>query len=428
VGHVTTALAVPQSASMSHTDRAAAAPWLWAAIAVVLRIAWLLHQPPVPAWDGNIYARTAVRIAHGLGFVDTWNNLPPYHPTAFYPVGYPAVLGFAYAIVGVHPWVVGAINVLASAVSTYVAVLLARRAFGNVPAHVAGALAAFSPGAVLYTSAYMTEPVSAALLALAVVAGLAHARTRKWTFAVIAGLLLGAGALVRPPALLLAPALALAVVPAWDVRNVLRTLALVGFATALVVVPWTARNCRELDGCALVSVNGGSNLFIGTDPTAHGGYRDLRVGEGCDRVYGEVAKDRCYMRLALHRIAEHPVAWLELFPEKVSQLLDQETTPISYIRDATHGARFRVGADPWYRMLTSWHHLILGFAFVALVPIGRVRRRTEAVRTVFVVVTVIAVLIFVHGIFFGAGRYHFVFMPLVCTLAGGAFRRAEMDV
>ena len=72
----------------------------------------------------------------------------------------------------------------------------------------------------------------------------------------------------------------------------------IGVACVAVVLPWTARNCARLDGCALVSVNGGSNLWIGTDPTAEGNYRDLRFGEGCDRTHGEVAKDRCYGREA----------------------------------------------------------------------------------------------------------------------------------
>ena len=80
------------------TSRAVTA--VWVAITVALRVAWLARVPPVIAWDGILYARTALRIAHGLGYVDTWNNTPPWKPTAFYPVGYPALLGLGHALFG----------------------------------------------------------------------------------------------------------------------------------------------------------------------------------------------------------------------------------------------------------------------------------------------------------------------------------------
>lgn len=400
-------------------------PWitatLWAAIAMAVRIWWLTLYPPVPAWDGVIYHRTAERIARGMGFVDTWNNQPPYRPTAFYPVGYPALLGAGYALFGPHRWVAGLLNVLAAGVTTLLTTRLASTAFGKLAGHVAGALWALSPGAVIYTSAFMTEPVSAALLTAAVSSSAHHARTGRASSAIVTGWLLGLGGLVRPPALLVAPFVALVSAPRRHWRTVLRTVLLVGLSCTSVVIPWTIRNCRALDGCALVSVNGGSNLWIGTDPQARGGYRDLRPGEGCDHVHGEVAKDRCYGTLALQRIVQNPLQWLSLAPLKIDQLLSYETSPVSYLRAATAGRALAGWESLLYQVMTAWHRIVLALALITVVS-WRVHRWA---REITLMVTVVAVLVFVHVIFFGVDRYHFVFAPLLCALAGGVCLRID---
>lgn len=400
----------------------------WVLLTVAVRLVWLWFQPAVPEWDGAIYHRTAERIARGMGFVDTWNNLPPYKPTAFYPVGYPALLGLFYFVFGSHFWVAGAINVLSSAICTASSVVMAERAWGRVPAHVAAALFTFSPGGVLYCSAYMTELVSAALLCLAVLTALRYRDTGKASWAIWTGLLLGYGGLVRPPALLVAPVIAVLARPPSTafVLGTIRALVLVGLASVCVVLPWTARNCRQLDGCALVSLNGGSNLWIGADPAAMGTYRDLRIGEACLRVRGEVAKDRCFGRLAMERIREHPIQWLSLAPLKIGHLLGYESTPVSYLRAATQQRAFAQSSTAMYSLLTAYHWVILALAGIAIAPLRkREDKRTPVPAEVTMSVAVVLALIAVHVVFFGVDRYHFVFIPLLCVLAGGSMRAVE---
>ena len=388
---------------------------LWVVITVAVRALWLAHVPPVAAWDGAIYARTALRIARGMGFVDTWNNLPPYKPTAFYPVGYPALLGFGHLLAGPTPWVAGVLNVLSAAVTVACVVWLARRAYDRTACvHLAAGLYAFSPGLVAYTSAFMTETVSGAVLALAVVAAALHARSGSRLTAVAMGLLLGGGGLIRPQALLLAPLFAWVAAPSRTWRARVTTMFLVGVATCAVVLPWTARNCRKLDGCALVSVNGGSNLWIGADPRAEGGYRDLRPGEGCDQVHGEVAKDRCYGALATRRIRENPWRWLSLVPAKLRVTLDYEYTPASYLVAAGKLPRERL--DPFARRCTAWHRLMWALALLSLVAY---LRRAPVPREARLSLTAVLGNLAVHAIFFGGDRYHFVFAPFVAVLAGG---------
>lgn len=398
---------------------------VWVAVTVVVRLIWLYFHPAIAEWDGAIYHRTAQRIATGMGFVDTWNNLPPYKPTAFYPVGYPATLGFFYRLFGPSTTVAAALNVLSSAIVSALVVRLASRSWGAVGAHFAAALFAFAPGPIAYCSAYMTELLSAAILLGAIDCALRYydsdAKAIRW--AILCGLLLGYGGLVRPPALLIAPIIALTMTPMAAPKSAgerlaryATTLFLVGMACCVVVLPWTARNCRKLDGCALVSLNGGSNLWIGADPEANGTYRDLRIGEACLRVRGEVTKDRCFGRLAIERIKSNPLRWLSLAPMKIVHLLGYESSPVSYLRSATHGVAFRDTATLMFALMTAAHWIILSLAIIAVVGQKQPSSAIERTVTIAVVLGFIAV----HVVFFGVDRYHFVFTPLLCVLAGGS--------
>ncbi len=402
---------------------------VWMGVTVLVRFVWLWFYPAIPEWDGAIYHRTAVRIAHGMGFVDTWNNLPPYKPTAFYPVGYPATLALFYKLFGTSTTVAAGLNVASSAIVSLFVSRLARRSWGASGVHLAAGLFALAPGPIVYCSAYMTELLSAAIVLAAIDCALRYfdsgATAFRW--AILCGLLLGYGGLVRPPALLIAPIIAVVMTPqnkrtlSLQALGYLRTLVLVGVSCCCVVLPWTARNCRKLDGCALVSLNGGSNLWIGADPDANGTYRDLRIGEACLRVRGEVKKDRCFGGLAIERIKTQPIRWLSLAPMKVIHLLGYESSPVSYLRAATHGQAFRNTATMMFALLTAAHWIILSLAIVTVAGSPRKPMPIELRLTIAVVLSFIAV----HIVFFGVDRYHFVFTPLLCVLAAGSIAEKQ---
>src|SRR6185369_5727362 len=112
-------------------------------------------------------------------------------------------------------------------------------------------------------------------------------------------------ALVRPQALLCVPFLPLVLGKIrWHRFAIFAALACV---LALVpVIPWTARNCRVMDGCALVSTNGGWNLAIGSFPRATGRFETLRSSDGCREVTGQVQQDRCWLEYGMASIKSSP--------------------------------------------------------------------------------------------------------------------------
>lgn len=290
----------------------------------------------------------------------------------------------------------------------------------------------------------------------------------------LTGLVLGMATLVRPQCILLAPLLGLWL--GWPARLRSVTTAAAVTAVALAVcAPWTARNCDKMGRCALVSVNGGWNLLIGTDPAGRGAWAPLRVPPRCREVFDEADKDRCFEQAAWERIAAHPGSWLALAPHKLSATFDYCGAPGWYLHESNsnafdaaakvtlgtvetlferlllllalvaarprssplrwlRGGR-RPSRTPPARLLLRWLALAVGLVFALLQPgwvafvalvVSLALRRPGPLRSAAVYAGSFMALLTVmvtHVLFFGAGRYALVLFPLLCALAAlGAAR------
>jgi 4-amino-4-deoxy-L-arabinose transferase-like glycosyltransferase len=432
-----------------------------------------------PVWDGHYYDFGARRIAEGHGYSDdrTVGGHLEWHPWCHYPVGYSAYLALFYRVLGLHLWVPHVANALSGAFVAVVVYLLARRGLSEGRARIAGGLTALHPGLVLYGALVMGEVLSALTVMAAfwiAVRGAARETSKERLRAIgLGAFVLGVGALVRPQALLCAPFLALAIPLAergsWKLRAGAAALACV---VALVpILPWTVRNCRVMDGCALVSTNGGWNLAIGSFPRATGRFETLRSSDGCREVTGQVQQDRCWFAYGIANIRSTPGRWLGLVPAKLANTFDHESFAIEYLREARPeqwGESKRVLGRS---ILSAVHRILVVLAPLAFVAFVRPRRRDRAsivqasllalaaiaawfalsarAPTVWPIVVgacvlpwlplpgrpapqaalllpvvLIATTAFTHAVFFGDDRYHIVITPALCLLAAAALRRA----
>jgi len=337
-------------------------------------------------------------------------------------------------------------------------------------------VAALHPGLIAYTAVVMTESLAALLLLLATLCAVRWQNVRG---VIASGITLGFATLVRPSSLLAVPLLAL-IKPRPALRSILGSALALLIALA-VVLPWTIRNCVRMDGCALVSTNGGWNLAIGA-LTENGRFRTLRAADGCPIVTGQVQQDRCWAKVGLSTVLKAPARWLALAPKKLGQTYDHESFAIEYLREADPlqwPEPRRVAAR---ELLTWFHRLLLGAA--ALASVALVARRAgpgpslveriggkpwlaqTAALAVLGALFIRAVvsddhpfywlalaapvlallqlpgrraqgatgrfllgLLFVtsltHVLFFGDDRYHIVVSPVLCLLGGAALRRPE---
>ncbi|HEX3770959.1 MAG TPA: glycosyltransferase family 39 protein [Polyangiaceae bacterium] len=448
--------------------------------ALVPRVAAALVWAGEPVWDGHYYDFGARRIAAGFGYSDDRDvgGALVWHPWCHYPVGYSGLLAAFYRVLGPSHAVAGVVDAITGAALAVVTWALARRALSERRARFAGLLVAFHPGMILYAALVMTEPLAALLTLVAFWLAVRDDRPRRGLAA--GALTLGVAALVRPQALLCAPFLGVIVLeretgllrggwPRWRARGL---AALVACGLALLpVLPWTARNCAVMDGCALVSTNGGWNLAIGAFPRATGRFETLRSSDGCREVTGQVQQDRCWFRYGVQQIADHPIHWLALVPAKLGFTFDHESFAVQYLHEARPDVWPDATRERARETTTLAHRMLLVAAALGGVafPVARRRRLTRAAATqgalfalvVALLVTglaadspsfwalavvaavvpwlplpgrpetrpalslglsLLATTLFTHAVFFGEDRYHVVVTPVLAILAAAALR------
>ncbi len=420
-----------------------------------------------PVWDGHYYDFGARRIAAGLGYSD---GVGTWHPWCHWPVGYSGALALVYLVFGGGPHVATIFNAAVGALLAVFTHRLARYELVTFRARLAGVLTAFCPGLVVYSALVMTEPLAALA---GVVAGWAWVRNRDQQpliGAALFGVVIGLGTLVHPSFLAYAPALVVltrgTIAESLSLRHLRSSLAAGAVATAcalLPVLPWTLRNCRVMDGCALVSTNGGWNLAIGSFARATGRFETLRSTDGCAVVTGQVQQDDCFRDLALRSIRADPTRWLGLVPAKLGFTFDHESFPIEYLHEADPDRWPEERRRNGRAVLSFTYRALLTAASFAIVPITRApwtqrdRVRTFAFAAVAVglaalawfrddapfYLLAVAISVFwsfsgpvlrwaqlsllgtvvTHAVFFGEDRYHVVVTPMLCLLAAAALSK-----
>ena len=461
-----------------------------ATLAFVARVALVVYALAEPVWDGHYYDLGARHIAWSHGYGEELHLSSPdglervvWDPWAHYPVGYSGFLALFFKIFGASIAVAPLANALTGAALAAVCHRLALKMFPvddgklAIRAHVAGLLVALHPGLVLYSGALMTEPLAALGMMAAILFVIAD--RSPWRGAALAGLTLGLTTLVRPNAILIAPILPLLRVdPSPSIAKKLGRLAasgaLVGGLAVAAVAPWTIRNCKVMDQCAVVSTNAGWNLVIGSAPGATGKFEFLvghtpEGGPTCEEG-GQVAQDRCWWRYGLSIVRRDLSRWLSLVPAKLHYTLDAEWFPINYLREARPdlvSARTHVVVG---KILTGMEHALCIVA--ALAALGRPRARRDrfipyAIQLGFLAATlalaawgldaaepriwplgvlacvvpflplpgrptrepaeygvafVVLTTLVTHAVFFGEDRYHLVATPALLLLACGLAR------
>lgn len=432
-------------------------------------------------WDGHYYEYYAGRIAEGFGYSDKLvvGGVDIGHASCHYPVGYSAFLAVFYKVFGHNLLVARLFDTSVGTALALVTWRFSRYALSETRAAIAGVLVALHPGLVLYGALTMSEPLSSLLT---LVSFWVRVRTKHETRAMIgSALVLGVAALVRPPVLLCAPFLVAlpksgetSAVSLWSkAPRALASLALVIGFTLLPILPWSARNCARMDGCALVSTNGGWNLAIGAFPRATGRFETLKSADGCRDVTGQVQQDRCWFQYGVHYIKTEPGRWLSLLPKKWSYTFDHESFQVEYLHQARPERWPEERRTFGRKVLTACHSALVVAAAFAAARLPRLKRKPAA-RDVYsgVVLVVLALatyftmqgnppvlwplllltlallalplpfrsreslamtlglvfaasIVVTHGIFFGEDRYHVVLTPVLCILAAGALRKND---
>jgi hypothetical protein len=387
------------------------------AVAAMLRLLLIPLTPAVPSWDGVIYVRAAEQLARGEGYTQRiLHEANAARPTAFYPVGFPAVLAGVRMLGGgllADRW----LQVAASSALVPLSYFFARRARHRRAGRAAAWIAALWPAGIFLSATWLAEPMFALGVGLSLLP-YAYARRRQVPYALaIAALGLGLTAYLRASSL---PMVALLGAAAGYQRK--RSLVQAGIATAALIAlslvplaPWAYRNWHSLGAPVLVSTNGGVNLLLGT--RGEGGFVALDPKEPCKGdPLREVERDRCYARRAREAILAEPLSWMARGLLKLAHTFGHESAMAQC---------FGEGLLLDAQARTAWRLWALGLCRVGYLPIlgaaivGGLRiARGGSLRMRAIFFAPILALALLHVVYLGGDRYHAAVAPMLLALAG----------
>lgn len=328
--------------------------------ALVIRLVYVLSLEPRITWyDGREYSRLAVGLVEGRGYSTPWGT-----PTAFWPPGYPFFLAAIYSVTGVSVTAVRICEAVLGSLVCLLAYLIARqcagrgadRGAGRSAALAAAAIAAAYPLHVYTVGSFFSVTLQTALVGAVAYCLLRAAARGSGACALIGGVLGGWAVLTAAsvlPALLLGalwmawvraragddgasrldPALTTGAPGITAAGNTAaarmrprlwpaaRLAILFLLPLLLIAGAWAARNQQAFGRPVLVSLNGGSNFWLGNYPgvTAATGNRwtpEMRAAWSAlrDRYPDEAERDQAFYRQGIEFVQADPARfiWLSL--------------------------------------------------------------------------------------------------------------------
>ena len=385
-----------------------------------LRLIIATALPVEPMSDSAWYLTRAKEILAGLGYQEGG------FPTAYWPVGWPAILAGAYWLIGSMPVAVVSLNLISALAIMLMIVWFARQLTENeLVGRIALLAYAFYPNHIAYTPNAATEPVYTAL-AMAAFALMIHGRKRVWLL-LCSGLIFGIATLVKPQTLAFpfGAAIALALVyRSFSWPATIRSMLIVYIALFLVVVPWSYRNFIVFGEPVLVSTNGGVALLLGANDQMTGDHFDYRhtpvfrqLGIPWeDRVARQIELNKLQKQAASDWIRDNTATYIAWIPKKILLLWTKDTDGFwayanSYPNSTLIIRVFQIANQILYVFILA---LALGCAIYAAIGLVRQRSDWAMLGLLFCMPVFVSLL---AGAFTGQIRYHFPAMPFLFVSA-----------
>jgi 4-amino-4-deoxy-L-arabinose transferase-like glycosyltransferase len=401
------------------------------ALAVALRLAWVLLVPTRPVGDFAMYLESAAHLVAHHALDSDFIYMPGY-----------VLLVAALQALGGGLLAAKMLGVAAGGLGAWAVFEIADRLWGRGTAVAAGLLLAVWPAGVAVSSVTGTDMPAAALLAAAVaVLVRQEARGRPWRAAIGFGVMLGLASYVRAVAL----PLALLAFPYWiagaptraGLKAAIARTALGCGVAAMVLLPWGIRNQLRYGEFFITDSHGGHTALVGSNPDTEGVYsRSLNqmfwLGTGY-RLFDPKPRDadRAAYALAKSWARVEPAYAVGLVAAKADRLLTNER-PLLYwplyresvLRDPPRAFfdRYRTGIE---RIVDGFWYLLSAAALAGLV-VAVARRQWRALALVPFPLALIAL----YATFFSEVRYHlaiaiFMFPYAAAALAWAAKLRPD---
>jgi 4-amino-4-deoxy-L-arabinose transferase-like glycosyltransferase len=403
--------------------------WLLAIclVAAAARLGWWLYahvEPPtgeVLGGDPWMYWTLGNDIAHGRWYTNHVTGVP----SAYYPVGFPAVLGALYWVGNHVPFVdvdnmalTGMFQIVISTATVALTFVVGRRLAGPRAGLIAAAVMAVFPNLVFQVTTIQVETtfVFLTMAALAIIVDHDWSSGPPGVGRLVAfGAVLAACGLVRPfslPVLLGVFLAVLATRSGW--RRALAVTAVPIVVIIVAFVPWTVRNWVVMDAFIPSSTNVGDTLCLDRNDEATGQFR-WAAHDGCaDPDLPEAERNPESTRKALAWVVDNPGRELLQIVRRAHFMYRTDDDGIGATEGLGSG---EILSDPTRDALTKTADLyFLGVLALALAGLPFLRRTPRPERRIVVVLA--AVLVVIPLLLWGNPRFHQPVVPFMAISVG----------
>ena len=383
-------------------------------VAAVARLLWLRWFPMAPESDFATFLDMATKIAHGA-----WR--PDEYGWVYQGSGYPTLIAPLIALVGGLD-ALRLANVAEQLLMVSGVWLLARRLFGPRGAMVAGALAAVMPGLWSYVPLLAAESVAMTLLV--VVALLLRPSASLWQAGAL-GVAVGLLAFTRPSflpfvLLVLVGTIFLAPSGRWSERSKRPFLFVAGLL--LVAAPVMALNVTH-GGPPLPSGAAGWQTWLVNNEHATGAWFDASADDAYPFAGLTDADETraAQSMLGVQFVVANPLSAAEAMLDRYRLNCQSDAMGIDWTFDRA--------PDAWRTRVPFADHLkdvaqILYVLALALAAVAAVRHRSRTALLLPVVLP-LGYAMAILAVAEANARYHAMFVPLICVMAGGALAPAD---
>jgi 4-amino-4-deoxy-L-arabinose transferase-like glycosyltransferase len=358
---------------------------------------------PIPQSDALDYHEHALRLAETHAY--TANGFP----TAYRPIGFPALLSLFYMIWPSTIFGYALQSLLVSISALLIALIIKEHDAGNAISYAGSTLYLLLPMTWMQSMTFMSEPLAIMCMLMSVYIHIAFQDTRS---RIIEGLFWGIAVLTRP--IMVFSVIAIFI---HDIVKDNQKRTIIAFTSGIIIaiLPWMIRNTYVL-GSPMIASNTGINLFIGHNPEANGSYKYVDEMQRFDGQ-SEVEANASAFKSAMQYILNDPLHSLLLIPKKIAFLFASDAyLPLQSFRIEGNTYRERMQNLSW------WSYLLMipgGFVMFLGVSHGKILlQKNQGMRNIAIIIGMIVPC----AIFFGTPRYHESMIPflLIAMMLGYA--------
>lgn len=360
-----------------------------------------------PQSDALDYHNHALRLAENHEY--TSNGMP----TAYRPIGFPAMLSITYMITPSLNSGFILQSLMISITAFCIGLILLEFGVSQRSALFGSGLYMLLPMAWIQSMTLMSEPLAICAMMIGIFLRVRH---RHLAASGLEGMLWGLAILARPIMLFCAIGLFI-----YDLLKSNRSLShALAFFTCIILtlMPWMIRNANVM-GSPVIASNTGINLYIGNNPHANGSYKTIPEMSMLDSL-PEMQSNAMAMSKAMNHVLEHPMQSIIMIPKKIAYLFSSDAyMPLQLMQasDASYRERL-IQLSPWTLLL-----IIPGY-MVMLIGMSNMNTLVEHQTYSFIIVILLCMII-PCMVFFGSPRYHEPMIPfmLIASIIGYEQRR-----